>query len=136
MQYYLISFIITIVIFTIIQYFEYTKINNEYINNDDDYKEQYSLYTINNCLLFLIIYIVATIVAYYLYSANIDLSFLSQKASKESIKQETAITGGNDNINPQVLSKITDQFDVSLEPFISGGESDSCGSSVNSNDIL
>lgn len=134
MQYYLISFIISIILFIIIQYLEYNKTNNEYINNDDDYSEPYSLYTINNCLLFLIIYIVATIVAYYLYSANIDLSFLSQKTVKEAIKQDMMSGGDNDNINPQVLSKITDQFDVSLEPFNSDSESDM--SSISSKDGL
>jgi hypothetical protein len=134
MQYYLISFIISIILFIIIQYLEYNKTNNEYINNDDDYREPYSLYTINNCLLFLIIYIVATIVAYYLYSANIDLSFLSQKTVKEAIKQDMMSGGDNDNINPQVLSKITDQFDVSLEPFNSDSESDM--SSISSKDGL
>ena len=42
--------------------------------------------------------------------------------------------GDNDNINPHVLSKITDQFDVSLEPFNSDSESDM--SSISSKDGL
>jgi len=129
MQYYLISFIITIVIFIIIQYFEYTRISNENMNDDDyNYNEPYSLFTTNNCLLFMIIYIVCTIIAYYVYSANIDFSFLL--ANKNNNPNTSATTGGDDNnndIDPKILSKINDNFSVGFEPFNSDNDSsDSC----------
>jgi len=122
MQYYLISFIVTIFIFIIIQYFEYTRISNENTNDDNDYNynEPYSLFTINNCLLFMIIYIVSTIIAYYVYSANIDLSFLFNKTT--SINNNSNENDNND-IDPKILSKINDNFSVGFEPFNSDNDS-------------
>ena len=57
MEYYIISLIITIIIFIIIQIIEYRKISFEY----EYTQEEYSLFSINNCLLFGIIYVVITI---------------------------------------------------------------------------
>jgi len=131
MQYYLISFIIAIIIFAIIQYLEYNKYNNDEYNI---YNEPYTIYTINNCLLFIIIYVVITIIAYYLYSANIDFSFLSQKSTKPVETTATTTTGGNDKIDPKILSKITDNFNVGFEPYASGNEIESDLSSISSKD--
>lgn len=131
MQYYLISFIIAIIIFAIIQYLEYNKYNNDEYNI---YNEPYTIYTINNCLLFIIIYVVITIIAYYLYSANIDFSFLSQKSTKHVETTTTTTTGGNDKIDPKILSKITDNFNVGFEPYASGSEIESDLSSISSKD--
>lgn len=132
MQYYLISFIIAIIIFAIIQYFEYNKNNND---EENIYNEPYTMYTINNCLLFVIIYVVLTIIAYYVYSANIDFSFLSQKTIKpleQTAPTATTTGGGNDTIDPKILSKITENFNVGFEPYTSGNESESDISSINS----
>jgi len=131
MQYYLISFIIAIFIFAIIQYLEYNKYNND---EENVYNEPYTIYTINNCLLFIIIYVVITIIAYYVYSANIDFSFLSQKSAKQ-VETTAQMTGGdNDTIDPKVLSKITDNFNVGFEPYVSGSDMDSDISSISSKD--
>jgi hypothetical protein len=81
MEYYIISLIITVIVFGIIQIIEYRKISYE--NQYDEYNENtYSLFTINNCLLFGIIYIVITIASYLLYSSNLNLNFGSYFKSK------------------------------------------------------
>jgi hypothetical protein len=131
MQYYLISFIVAIFIFAIIQYLEYNKYNND---EENVYNEPYTIYTINNCLLFVIIYVVITIIAYYVYSANIDFSFLSQKSAKQVETAQTMTGGENDTIDPKVLSKITDNFNVGFEPYVSGSDMDSDISSISSKD--
>ncbi len=131
MQYYLISFIIAIFIFAIIQYLEYNKYNND---EENVYNEPYTIYTINNCLLFIIIYVVITIIAYYVYSANIDFSFLSQKSAKQAETTAQMTGGDNDTIDPKVLSKITDNFNVGFEPYVSGSDMDSDISSISSKD--
>lgn len=131
MQYYLISFIVAIFIFAIIQYLEYNKYNND---EENVYNEPYTIYTINNCLLFVIIYVVITIIAYYVYSANIDFSFLSQKSAKQVETTQTMTGGENDTIDPKVLSKITDNFNVGFEPYVSGSDMDSDISSISSKD--
>lgn len=131
MQYYLISLIITIIIFSVIQYFEYNKKTNEYLSNEYDEYEPYSLLTINNCLLLIIIYIVSTIIAYYIYSANIDFSFILNKVtSVNTTNTVSTTTGGNDNndIDPKILSKITDNFNVGFEPFNSDSDNESMSS--------
>ena len=58
MEYYLISLIITIVIFGVIQIYEYNKIKR-YIeeNGENYYIEPYSLLNMNNLLLIVIIYL-------------------------------------------------------------------------------
>ena len=119
MEYYIISLIITIIIFTIIQIIEYRKISSEY----EYTQEEYSLFSINNCLLFGIIYIVITIASYLLYSSNINLS------SYFNIKMNGGNNSNNFNgtikeeINPQLISKIQDNFDIGLDPFNSDNSS-------------
>lgn len=124
MEYYIISLIITIIIFFIIQIIEYRK--NSYENQFDDYNENsYSLFTINNCLLFGIIYIVITIASYLLYSSNINIgSYFKSKTVDSNIKED---------INPEVISKIQDNFEIGLDPFNSdNSSSDSVSISSNS----
>jgi hypothetical protein len=118
MEYYLISLIITIIIFSIMQLYEYNKIN-KYIeeNGDNYYIEPYSLFNMNNLLLIIILYIVITISCYYLnvskwkFFDNIKKVVEIKKVGGEEIK----IT--NNDIDPKILSKINDNFDVGFEPF-------------------
>jgi hypothetical protein len=125
MEYYIISLIITIIIFSIIQIIEYRKISieNEYTH------EEYSLFSINNCLLFGIIYIVITIASYLLYSSNINLnSYFNFKINGGD--NSNSLNGNiKEEINPQIISKIQDNFDIGLDPF------NSDNSSISSNDI-
>jgi hypothetical protein len=75
MEYYIISFIISLIIFIILQLIEYRKINLEIKNNVNDYYiEPYNLFHINNVLLFIVIYIVITVACFYLNISNISLS--------------------------------------------------------------
>jgi uncharacterized membrane protein len=123
MQYYLISLIISFVIFVIIQIYEYRKKQNE----ENDYYEPYLLFTFNNCLVFGIIYLVTTIISYYLYSSNMDIyPFKKTKIDLKTEIPETSTTNNiiKDDINPQILSKINDNFDIGLDPFNSDIESD------------
>ena len=138
MQYYLISLIISVIIFGIIQFYEYRKKQNE---ENEYYYEPYQLFTINNCLVFGIIYLVITIISYYIYSSNLNiLPFTIINNGGAKIKNiEPNVNTNQDNnikedINPQILSKINDNFDIGLDPFNSDNDdiSDSDISSISS----
>lgn len=131
MEYYLISLIITILIFGVIQVYEYNKIKR-YIeeNGENYYIEPYSLFNMNNLLLIVILYIVSTISCYYLNVSkwkifdNIKKVVEIKKTGGEEIKTEI------EDIDPKILSKINDNFNVGFEPF--GSDIDDDGSSISS----
>lgn len=131
MEYYLISLIITIVIFGIIQIYEYNK-NKRYIeeNGENYYIEPYSIFNMNNLLLLVILYIVSTISCYYLNVSKWKIFDNIKKVVE--IKQ----TGGEEmnkniqEIDPKILSKINDKFNVGFEPF--GSDIDDDSSSISS----
>lgn len=119
MEYYLISLIITILIFGIIQIFEYRRVAEEAKYS----REEYSLFSINNILLLGIIYIVITIAAYLLYSSNINFninSYFNMKKGGTTPENNYSI---KEELNPQVISKINDNFDIGLDPFNSDNSS-------------
>lgn len=126
MEYYLISLIITIVIFGVIQIYEYNKIKR-YIeeNGENYYIEPYSLLNMNNLLLIVILYIVSTISCYYLNVSkwkifdNIKKVVEIKKTGGEEIKTEI------EDFDPKILSKINDNFNVGFEPFVSDRDDDS-----------
>jgi len=131
MEYYLISLIITIIIFGIIQIIEYRKISEE--NEYSKYPhESYSFFSINNILIFIIIYIVITIASYLLYSSNLDISsyFNFKTKGGNNLDNNYSI---KEEINPQVISKINDNFDIGLDPFNS--ENSSISSDNSSDEI-
>jgi len=134
MEYYLISLIITIIIFGIIQIYEYNKIRRFIEENGSNYIEPYSIFTTNNILLIIILYIVLTISCYYL---NVSEWKLLKEFKKIVEVKKTSIGGGTDNkieeIDPKILSKINDNFDVGFEPFASDIDDASSISSLNSN---
>ena len=120
MEYYIISLIITIIIFIIIQIIEYRKISFEY----EYTQEEYSLFSINNCLLFGIIYVVITIASYLLYSSNINLSsYFNFKINGGGNSNNTLNVNIKEEINPLLISKIKDNFDIGLDPFNSDNSS-------------
>lgn len=121
MKYYLISLIITVIIFGIIQIVEYRKISEE----SNYSQETYSLLSINNILLLVIIYIVITIASYLLYSSNLSSYFNFKNKSSLSETNYTI----KEELNPQVISKINDNFDIGLDPFNSDTSSVSSMSS-------
>lgn len=123
MEYYLISLIITVIIFGIIQIVEYRRISEE----SNYSQETYSLLSINNILLLVIIYIVITIASYLLYSSNLN-SYFNFNFKNKGGSTETNYTI-KEELNPQVISKINDNFDIGLDPFNSDTSSVSSMSS-------
>jgi TM2 domain-containing membrane protein YozV len=129
MKYYFVSLFITIIIFIIIQYLEYNKKVEDYEN-----QEPYNLFSLNNLLLFIIIYIVLTTGLFYLNGSNTNFfSFLE-------IPNKSNVNNNNNNeiktdIDPKVLSKINDNFDTGFAPFNSDDDSSSLSSMSSNNSI-
>jgi hypothetical protein len=127
MEYYILSLIITLIIFSIIQILDYRKKSEEY----EYTHEEYSLFSINNCLLLGIIYIVITIALYLLYSSNINLgSYFNSKI--KGGENNNSIGNIKEEINPSIISKIQDNFDIGLDPFNSDNSDNSDNSSISS----
>jgi hypothetical protein len=130
MEYYLISLIFTIIIFSVIQIYEYNKIK-KYIedNGDNYYIEPYSLFNMNNLLLIVILYIVSTISCYYLNISKWKF-FDNIKKVVEVKKTGGEIVSNVDDFDPKILSKINDNFSVGFEPF--SNDIDDTASSISS----
>lgn len=126
MKYYFVSLFITIIIFIIIQYLEYNKQVEDYEN-----QQSYNLFSLNNLLLFIIIYLVLTTGLFYLNTSNINFfSFLEIPTNNTpSINDNNQI---KTDIDPKVLSKINDNFDTGFAPFNSDDDTSSL-SSISSN---
>jgi uncharacterized membrane protein SpoIIM required for sporulation len=129
MEYYIVSFFISIVIFIFVYLYDYkSSVNNE--NNDNQYDNQYenqnesskSLFSTNNILLFIIIYIVSTIICFYTTSSALSLSgfipIFLLNLFKPPIQAPPLIkdNGDGDEIDPKILSKITDNLDIGFKP--------------------
>lgn len=144
MEYYLISLVITIFIFGIIQIYEYNKNKREIDENVNNfYIEPYSLFSMNNMLLLVILYIVFTIGAYYLNVSKWKFPDLNKMMiggdlngiSKDIPKDMNGISKEiKEDIDPKILSKINDNFDVGFEPFTSDLDDASSMSSLSSAD--
>ena len=121
MKYYLIAFLLSLVLFAIIQFIEY----NNSKNNDLIEKEQYSLFTLNNLLLFVIIFIVITIASFYLSpmisNFNLNSFNFNQKGGNPNVNSNVNATT-IEEIDPKILAKINDNFEVGFEPFNSDVE--------------
>lgn len=124
MKYYLIAFLLSLVLFAIIQFIEY----NNSKNNDLIEKEPYSLFTLNNLLLFLIIFIVITIAFFYLspmisnFNFNLNSFNFNQKGGNANVNANATTTTTIEEIDPKILAKINDNFEVGFEPFNSDVE--------------
>jgi magnesium-transporting ATPase (P-type) len=140
MEYYIISFFISIVIFVFVYLYDYKSVNNDngninyndnvngYDNNNYDVngnEDRKPLFTTNNILLFVIIYIVSTIISFYTFTSSISLSglynlcpiflinlFKPPQQAPPLIKDN----GDGDEIDPKILSKITDTIDIGFTP--------------------
>jgi hypothetical protein len=144
MEYYLISLVITIFIFGIIQIYEYNKNKREIDENVNNfYIEPYSLFSMNNMLLLVILYIVFTIGAYYLNVSKWKFPDLNKMMvggdfngiSKDIPKDMNGMVKEiKEDIDPKILSKINDNFDVGFEPFTSDLDDASSMSSLSSVD--
>jgi len=120
MEYYIVSFFISIFIFTIMYLYDY-KLPQQ--NKDDDEINEYenkSLFNSNNILLFFIIYIVTTIISFYSFTASFTLSsimpiflinlFKAPEPAPPLIKENC------EDIDPKILSKITDNIEIGFTP--------------------
>ena len=126
MEYYIISLIISIVVFIFVYLCDYKKpinnnnFNNNFNNNDDNNDK--SLFTKNNLLLFGIIYIVITIISFYVFTSSISLySFiplfiLNLFKAPEQPPPLIKDNGNGDEIDPKILTKINDNFEIGFNP--------------------
>ena len=152
MEYYIISFFISIVIIVFVYLYDYKSVNNDNGNYNDNGNGNYNdngnvnyndngydnnnydvngnedrkpLFTTNNILLFVIIYIVSTIISFYTFTSSISLSglynlcpiflinlFKPPQQAPPLIKDN----GDGDEIDPKILSKITDTIDIGFTP--------------------
>jgi hypothetical protein len=128
MKYYLFSFIISIILFILIQYMEYKKVN------EDINEEPYNLFKLANVLLFIIIYIVSTIAIFYLNASNMNVLSFLDFSSIVSVKNKPSLNTNDikEDIDPKVLSKINDNFDTGFAPFDDDINDDTSLSSISS----
>jgi|LakMenE18May11ns_1017448.scaffolds.fasta_scaffold9775885_1 Na+/H+ antiporter NhaD/arsenite permease-like protein len=119
MEYYIISFIISLVVFIFVYLCDYKKPINEDENNIIG-NEDRSLFTKNNFLLFGIIYIVITIISFYTFTSSISFSALCPAFISSLLKApepSPIINKDNgDEIDPKILSKITENIDIGFNP--------------------
>lgn len=130
MEYYIISLITSIIIFIIIQMVEYNNHKKNLENEENVYEEEpYNLFKISNILLFLIIYLVFTIGFFYLKPSLPSFLNFSLLANDNSQSGGNNGNGNNGNTNvseeidPTVISKITDNFETGFAPFNSDDDS-------------
>jgi len=102
MYYYLWSLIITLILFTVIQFIEKQKYEQNNVN--------YDLFTLNNLLIFVILYIIITIIFF----------FISTGSSNNLNKlQKGGVDGGDilkDYIDPNILHKVPDNINIGIDP--------------------
>lgn len=121
MEYYIISFFISIVIFSIVYLYDYKSQPINYNDDlDNDIIDNKTLFNSNNLLLFFIIYIVITIISYYNFTASLSISsFLPLFLTNLLKTPEPApplIKDNCDDIDPTILNKITDNIDIGFIP--------------------
>ena len=132
MEYYIVSFFISIVIFIFVYLYDYKSSGNN--ENQNQYENQFenqnqnqnetskSLFSTNNILLFIIIYIVSTIISFYTTTSALSLSgfipIFLLNLFKPPIQAPPLIkdNGEGDEIDPKILSKITDNLDIGFKP--------------------
>jgi hypothetical protein len=132
MDFYIISFFVSIIIFIFFYLCDYKK---PMISNNNNYDDDYDtinnlntskpLFSSNNILLFGIIYIVATIISFYISSASISFGsftalcpvfLLNLLKPPEPTPPLIKDNGDGDDIDPKILSKITDNIDIGFNP--------------------
>jgi hypothetical protein len=122
MEYYIISIIISVVIFGIIFSLDRGTNENYYDEETGTYKKP--LFSTNNILLFTIIYIVTTIISYYVFTSSVSLSSLQSIVPAFVLnllkppQEIPPMINDNDEIDPKVLRKINDNIDIGFMPII------------------
>lgn len=103
-MYYIWSLIISIIIFSILQYIEY-----------DKEKKDYVLFKPKNAILMFIIYLISTILCYFVFSDNMLSGINIISGSGSSVDVENMID--KTQVDPTVLKKISDNFNTGFEPY-------------------
>ena len=122
MEYYIVSIIISVVIFGIIYSLDRGVNENYYDEETGTYKKP--LFSCNNILLFTIIYIVTTIISYYIFTSSISLTSLQSIVPVFILnllkppQEVPPMINDNDEIDPKILRKINDNIDVGFMPII------------------
>ena len=110
MEYYIVSLFISFVIFL----FVYEK--KEVINEENNTQES-TVFTLNNFMLFVIIYIVITIFAFYTRTikiGNFIPVFLSDLVKVPEVNKENIYN--IDDVDPKTISKISENIDIGFIP--------------------
>lgn len=122
MEYYIVSIIISVVIFGIIYSLDRGTNDNYYDEETETYKKP--LFSTNNILLFAIIYIVTTIISYYIFTSSVSLASLQSVVPAFVLnllkppQEVPPMINDNDEIDPKILRKINDNFDIGFMPII------------------
>ena len=122
MEYYIVSIIISVVIFGIIFSLDRGTNDNYYDEETGTYKKP--LFSTNNILLFAIIYIVTTIISYYIFTSSVSLASLQSVVPAFVLnllkppQEVPPMINDNDEIDPKILRKINDNFDIGFMPII------------------
>jgi|UniRef100_A0A6C0DPT2 hypothetical protein len=116
MEYYLVSLVISVLIFIFI--YDNKPLVDEYGNLTG---EKTSITSTNNIILFLIVYIVSTILSFYIFTASSSLSSFYPSFLSNILTIPEAVTNYEnyeniDEIDPKILSKITDNIDIGFGP--------------------
>ena len=108
-MYYIYSFVTTIVLFTFIQIYEKNKKKEE--------DQEYNLMSLNNVLIFVILFLVSSISLYYLIN-NKTVNLADFKFNFNFLKGGNADNIIKDEINTAILRQIPDNnINVGFEPF-------------------
>lgn len=112
MEYYIISFFVSLAIFV----FVYEKNDNNDEENPDNKK---SIFSLNNFMLFTIIYIVITIFGFYTKTINLAAflpAFFLDILKTPDVVDKEVIENNKDELDPKTISKITDNIDIGFIP--------------------
>jgi magnesium-transporting ATPase (P-type) len=122
MEYYIVSLIISVIIFGIIYSLDKSSNNNYYDDDNNSPPPKKQLFTSNNILLFVIIYIVATVVSYYIFTSSLSLAGFSSIIPVFILNlfkppaEVPPMINDNDEIDPKILRKINDNIDIGFVP--------------------
>ena len=112
MEYYIISFFISLVIFL----FVYEK---KVDNDDSEENNKKGLFSLNNLMLFTIIYIVITIFGFYTKTIKFESvlpAFITDILKTPTVVDKDVVETNNDELDPKTISKITDNIDIGFMP--------------------
>lgn len=105
-MYYIWALLICIILFSLIQYIEYQKHKKE--------GKIYNMYTLTNLIILFILYILSCIVCYFIFTND---NTIQSDVDKKQLINKFETIDANTNIDPLILKKIPDNFNIGFEPF-------------------